>query len=169
MQDADLFMELAAIAGVFVGFGALIAVRSGGPTEAGVITGIRWLVSVAIWVVVTALAPVILSRYDLADHEIWLVCSLVALAMWVALAVVTSRSPEYRQDVAATSRARVIGEEAVGALLFVPMVGALVVVVLGPIPDQEPALYFTAVSLGLFISVLMLLALVFAQRPAQSA
>jgi len=30
MQDADLFMDLAAIAGVFVGFGALIAVRSGG-------------------------------------------------------------------------------------------------------------------------------------------
>jgi hypothetical protein len=120
-------------------------------------------------VVVTALAPVIVSRYDLADHEIWLVCSLVALAMWVALAAVTSRSPEYRQDVAATSRARVIGEEAVGALLFVPMLAALVVVVLGPIPDQEPALYFTAVSLGLFISVLMLLALVFAQRPAQSA
>ena len=169
MQDTELFMELAGIAGVFVGFGALIAVRSGGPTEAGVVTGIRWLVAVAMWVVVTALAPVIVSRYDLADHEIWLVCSLVALAMWVALAVVTSRSPEYRQDVAATSRARVIGEEAVGALLFVPMLVALVVVVLGPIPDQEPALYFTAVSLGLFISVLMLLALVFAQRPAESA
>ena len=33
MQDADLFMELAAIAGVFVGFGALIAVRSGGAFE----------------------------------------------------------------------------------------------------------------------------------------
>ena len=27
MQDADLFLELAGIAGVFVGFGALIAVR----------------------------------------------------------------------------------------------------------------------------------------------
>jgi hypothetical protein len=145
MQDADLFMELAAIAGVFVGFGALIAVRSGGPTEAGVVTGIRWLVSVAMWVVVTALAPVIVSRYDLAGHEIWLVCSLVALAMWVGITVVTGRSPEYRQDVAATSRARFIGEEAVGALLFVPMLAALVVVVLGLIPDQEPALYFTAV------------------------
>ena len=35
MQDADLFMGLTGIAGVFVGFGALIAVRSGGPTEAG--------------------------------------------------------------------------------------------------------------------------------------
>ena len=169
MQDADLFMELAAIAGVFVGFGALIAVRSGGPTEAGVVTGIRWLVAVAMWVVVTALAPVIVSRYGLSVHEIWLVCSLVALAMWVALAVVTTRSPEYRQDVAATSRARVIGEEAVGAFLYVPMVVALIVIVLGPVPDQEPALYFTAMSLGLFLAALALLIMVFSQRRPESA
>jgi hypothetical protein len=164
MQDTELFLSLAEIAGVFVGFGALIAVRSGGPTDAGVVTGIRWLVSVAMWVVVTALAPVIVSRYDLADHEIWLVCSLVALATWVALAVVTGRSPEYRQDAATVSRARLIGEEAVGALLYVPMVAALIVVVLGLVPDQEPALYFTAVALGLFIAVYMLLAMVFSQR-----
>ena len=38
MQDADLFMELAAIAGVFVGFGALIAVRSGGLSDAFEVT-----------------------------------------------------------------------------------------------------------------------------------
>jgi hypothetical protein len=169
MQDTGLFLSLAEIAGVFVGFGALIAVRSGGPTEAGVVTGIRWLVSVAMWVVVTALAPVIVSRYDLAGHEIWLVCSLVALAMWVALAVVTGRSPEYRQDVATVSRARFLGEEAVGALLYVPMIAALIVVVLGLVPDQEPALYFTAVALGLFIAVFMLLGLVFSQRRPASA
>jgi hypothetical protein len=169
MQDTELFLSLAEIAGVFVGFGALIAVRSGGPTEPGVVTGIRWLVAVAMWVVVTALAPVILSRYDLADHEIWLVCSLVALAMLVGIIVVTGRSPEYRQDVAATSRARIIGEEAVGALLFVPMLAGLIVVVLGLLPDQEAALYFTAVALGLFIAAFMLLALVFAQRRPESA
>ena len=33
MQDTELFLSLAEIAGVFVGFGALISVRSGGPTE----------------------------------------------------------------------------------------------------------------------------------------
>ena len=34
MQDTELFLSLAEIAGVFVGFGALIAVRSGGPSDA---------------------------------------------------------------------------------------------------------------------------------------
>jgi hypothetical protein len=164
MQDTELFLSLAEIAGVFVGFGALIAVRSGGPTEAGEVMGIRWLVSLAMWVVVTALAPVIVSRYDLGGHEVWLWCSLVALAMWVGVMVVNGLSPEYRQEMARTSRARALGEEAVGALLYVPMLGALIVVVLGLVPDQEPALYFTAVGLGLLLAGLGLLMMVFSQR-----
>ena len=45
MQDADLFMELAAIAGVFVGFGALIAVRSGGASDAFEVAPMRRVVS----------------------------------------------------------------------------------------------------------------------------
>jgi hypothetical protein len=169
MQDADLFLELAGIAGVFVGFGALIAVRSGSSTDPGEVLGIRWLVSVAMWVVVAALTPVMVSRYDPAGHEIWLVCSLVALAMWVAVLVVNGLSPEYRQEVAGYSRAQVLGEEAVGALLYVPMLGALVVVVLGLVPDQEPALYFTAVGLGLFLAALGLLMMVFSQRRPRAA
>ncbi len=169
MQDTDLFMELAGIAGVFVGFGALIAVRSGSSTEAAEVLGIRWLVSVAMWVVVAALTPVIVSRYGPAGHEIWLVCSLVALATWVAVLVANGLTSEYRQEVANYSRARILGEEAVGALLYVPMLGALIVVVLGLVPDQEPALYFTAVGLGLYLAGLGLLMMVFEQRRPQAA
>jgi hypothetical protein len=169
MQDTELFLSLAEIAGVFVGFGALIAVRSGGSTDPGEVMGIRWLVSVAMWVVVAALAPVIVSRYDLAGHEIWLVCSLVALAMWVAVLVVNGLSPEYRLEVARASRAQILGEEALGALLYVPMLGALILVALGPVPDQEPALYFTAVGLGLFLAALGLLLMVFSQRRPKAA
>jgi len=169
MQDTDLFMELAGIAGVFVGFGALIAVRSGSSTEAAEVLGIRWLVSVAMWVVVAALTPVIVSRYGPAGHEIWLVCSLVALAMWVAVLVVNGLSPEYRLEVARASRAQILGEEALGALLYVPMLGALILVALGLVPDQEPALYLTAVALGLFLGALSLLILVLSQRRPATA
>ena len=41
MQEAGLFVTLAEIAGVFVGFGALIAVRSGGASDAREVAGIR--------------------------------------------------------------------------------------------------------------------------------
>jgi uncharacterized membrane-anchored protein YitT (DUF2179 family) len=33
MQETELFLSLAEIAGVFVGFGALIAIRSGGTSD----------------------------------------------------------------------------------------------------------------------------------------
>ena len=68
MQDADLFLSLAGIAGVFVGFGALMSVRSGGPREADEVSSIRRVVSLGIWVVIVALAPVIVDRYDIAGH-----------------------------------------------------------------------------------------------------
>ena len=43
MQDTEMFLSLAEIAGVFVGFGALISVRSGGPSDAHEVTCIRWV------------------------------------------------------------------------------------------------------------------------------
>jgi len=46
---------------------------------------------------------------------------------------------------------------------------ALILVVLGPFPDREPALYLTAVGLGLWWAAVSLLELVFAQRRPQAA
>jgi hypothetical protein len=41
MQDVDLFLSLAEIDGVFVDFGALISVRSGGASDAHEVVHIR--------------------------------------------------------------------------------------------------------------------------------
>ena len=49
------------------------------------------------------------------------------------------------------------------------MLAALVLVVLGLFPNQEPALYLTAVGLILFLDALNLLFLVFSQRRPQTA
>lgn len=167
MQDVDLFLSLAEIAGVFVGFAALISVRSGGASDAAEVSYIRWVVSNAIWVVVAALAPVIVSRYGLAGHELWLVCSLLALVLFLGLLAVW-RTTEIQEIAAATLRAAIV-EVASNALLMVPMIGALILVVLGPFPDQEPALYLTAVGLGLFLDALTLLFLVFSHGRPQTA
>jgi hypothetical protein len=48
MQDTSLFLSLAEIAGVFVGFGALIAVRSGGPSEPHEVTPMRAVVAITV-------------------------------------------------------------------------------------------------------------------------
>ena len=61
MQDADLFIGLAGIAGVFVGFGALIAVRSGGASGRMEVGYTRGMVVFGVLAVVAALAPVTLE------------------------------------------------------------------------------------------------------------
>jgi ABC-type Na+ efflux pump permease subunit len=45
----------------------------------------------------------------------------------------------------------------------------LALVVLGPVPGQEQALYLTAVGLGLFMGAMGLFVMVFEQRRAQTA
>ncbi len=174
MQDADLFLELAGIGGVFVGFGALIAVRSGGASGAEV-APMRTVVSLGVLVVVGALAPVALSRYGIAGHPLWALSSAIVLAGWVVAFLAMMRTPEYRQGWAAEIEAKRTtrsGSEVVGfgtyvlymlASLLVP-----IVIVLGPAPDQEVGLYFTAVVLVLLGAAWTLLGLVFSQRAATS-
>jgi hypothetical protein len=49
------------------------------------------VVSIAIWVVIAALAPVIISRYDITGHDLWMACSLVALVLFAVMFTVNSR------------------------------------------------------------------------------
>jgi hypothetical protein len=176
MQDADLLVQLAGIAGVFVGFGALISVRSGGPREVDEVSGMRWVVSLGIWVIIAALEPVIISRYDIAGHELWLVCSFLDLVLFAIMVAVNGRAPETRAGRAAAlaQPPRAIAVELVQAVaaVWLPMVSivlALALVALGLFTDQEPALYLTAVAVGLFAAALSLLLLVFSQGRPQTA
>ena len=173
MQDMQQFLSMAEIAGVLVGFGALIAVRSGASMEVQELNGIRWVVTNAIWVVIAALTPILISSYGVSGHELWLVSSLVALALLVVMLAVFLWAPE-NQTVLADNLAGV--PRALTALVMLPTVWmpivalllALLLVVLGPVPDQEEALYLTAVGLGLFIGALGLFVTVFWRRHVQT-
>jgi hypothetical protein len=175
MQGTDLFLSLAEIAGVFVGFGALISVRSGATMGVNDVNSIRWVVTTGIWVVIVALAPIIISSYGLIGHQLWLACSLLALALLVVMIVVFARTPE-NMAVLADNLATV--PPALTALVMVPtfwlplvlLVLALALVVFGPFPNQEQALYLTAVALGLLMGALGLFVGVFwRRRPSVAA
>ena len=174
MQDTELFMGLAGIAGVFVGFGALIAVRAGGANDAHEVTYIRAVVTVAIWVVIAALAPIIINSYGLTGHELWLVSSLLMLVLYVAMIAVYGRTPENRAEIdyVRTTANLTTSFLQVVAMFWLPTAGlvlALVLVVLGLFTSQEQALYLTGVGLGLFMSAMALLFVVFSQRRLQTA
>jgi hypothetical protein len=150
MQDVELFLSLAEIAGIFVGFGALIAIRGGDRGDVYDVTGVGMIVWLAIVVVVLALVPVVVSRFGVGGHELWLACGLCALVLfWVGDEVMAAQPlrARWRMELAAT-------------VFTVPMTIGLVVVVLGLLPEHEAALYLLAVVLMLFMDAWLLLLVV---------
>jgi len=174
MQDADLFLSLAGIAGVFVGFGALIAVRSGGPSEPEEVAPMRAVVGMGMLTVVAALAPVTLGRYGLTDHQVWALSSALALVGILGFIALSARTPEYRENwatgVAATrwTPGEVVGTAATVLYMFA-LVLAPIILMLGLASDLEAALYFTYVVLILLGAGWTLLWLVFMERRQHTA
>ena len=169
MQDTDLLLSLAEIAGVFVGFAALISIRSAAAADPREMTYIRVVVWTGAVVVVAGIAPVVIGRYGIADHEMWVACSVLVLALSWGLWFTNRRTPEHRMDLATYPRAVVVEFTLLLALVVVPQNAALVLVVLGLFPDLEPALYLTAVALGLILGGMTLLGLVFSRGRPQTA
>jgi hypothetical protein len=177
MADTELLIPLAEIAGVFVGFGALIAVRSGGPTEPMEVAPMRMVVSMGMLAVAGGLAPGTLDRFDLTEHGVWALSSALVFAGWLAILAAMLRTPEFR-----ASWAESIEETRTGSnprwldlidwaffVLYMPAVLLTpIVIVLGVVPDLEAALYYALVVLFLLLAGWALLGLVFAQRAPAS-
>jgi hypothetical protein len=159
MQDVDLFLALAEIAGIFVGFGALIALRSGATADPAEVMFVGMVVWMGVQAVAGALAPVAISRFGVTGHALWLTCSVIVLALfWIADAVVQRLSPERRAILAAMPQKARVRQELVGVPFWLPMNVALALIVLGVLPTYEEALYFAAlVLLLLFDAGLVLL------------
>jgi hypothetical protein len=174
MQDAELFIHSAEIAGVFVGFGALIVIRSGATMATSEINAIRWVMTAGIWVVVVALAPAFIASYGLGGRELWLVSGLLALGLLAIVLVVFARTPENRAELQANV-GRIpwsVMVVVMGSTFWLPLAGlvlALALVILGPFPDQQEALYLSAVGLGLLMSALGLFVGVFWQERPEVA
>src|SRR5512142_2877228 len=122
MQDVELFVHMAEIAGVFVGFGALIAIRSGGPSDIYDVTGIGMVVWIGIQVVTGALVPVALSRFEVPTHALWAVCSAMMLVIfWIGDEVLVRVWPERRAFIATNPIRRRWRAELVGFFFWMPM------------------------------------------------
>ncbi|MDQ1323601.1 MAG: hypothetical protein QG587_936 [Chloroflexota bacterium] len=169
MQDTELFLGLAGIAGVFVGFGALIAVRSGGASDAFETTYMRIVVWLGMLTVVAALVPLTLSPYGLGEHEVWVLSCVSLVAAYLGMGIVNLRMPEARAVDAALSRTHKIAEHAMSVLLGIPTLIAVILIVLGLRPELEAALYRTVVVLLLLGAGGTLLELVYSQRRPQTA
>lgn len=162
-QDMDLFVALAEIAGVFVGFGALISVTRRGAIDATGSAQIRLVVTMGLVVMVAALIPVGIGRYGVTGHALWSWSSITFLVLiWVSITA-SMRVPRNRALLIAQARANPIGVVFFFVFLEIPIQVPLVLAVLGSYPALEPAFYTTALVLNLFEAAFVLTQLVFSQ------
>ena len=140
METTELLMHLAEIAGVFVGFGALISIRSEATRDEEV-TMIRQIVLVAILVVVAALLPVMISSFGVAGHGLWVTSAGVFLVLWWASSLLNIWDFERTRVLAAVPRLARVKMEIPAAPFWLSMNVALILILTGRFPDQDPALY----------------------------
>lgn len=162
-QDLNLLTAIAEIAGVFVGFGALISVTRRSEIDAGQLSQIRAVVTIGLVVIVAALTPVGLGRYGVAGHDLWLLCSIVFMLLIWIVTVLSLRRPENRRLAITRARDNPLMAAFFWLLLEIPMQVPLVLVIVGSYPDLEPAFYITALVLNLFQAVFVLAQFVYSQ------
>ncbi|WP_448006483.1 hypothetical protein [Agromyces bauzanensis] len=162
-MDTDLFVHFAEIAGIFVGFGALIGLRSAHVTDLHDVIYLKSVLMMAIWVVIFALVPIIVQQYGVHDHALWLPCAVAALVTWLLGAIGLSRSADMRA----------FNKNLEPLYRFLPVVGvpmhliiasSLALIIIGALPTVDEALYMTALSTGLVFGGYALLVGVLSQK-----
>ena len=152
-EDINLLVAIANIAGIFVGFGALISLTRRAEIDTLQLGLIRAVVTIGLVVIVAALIPI----------GLWLVCSLIFLVLiWVVI-ILSLRTRENRELMRRQTRSQPIMSAILWLFLEVPMQVPLVLAILGLYPDYEPAFYITALVFNLFEAAFILVQLVYSQ------
>lgn len=162
MDEVALFVTIAEIAGVFVGFAALIAVTRRSEIDAAQLGQIQAVVTVGLLVVVAALVPVGLDVYEISGHGLWVASALTYFTLnWIVI-LVALRRPQNRQLAGAQARATPV-IAALFWLLELAVQLPLLLVIFGVNRDLDLALYMTALVFHLFEAAFILAQLVYTQ------
>lgn len=164
MQVINTFVAIAEIAGVFVGFGALISVTRRTRFEISQFGRIRAVVTIGLIVITAALIPVVLSSYVVLEHDLWFISSLLFLILNMVVIIMSLLEPENRVLMVAQSRANPLMAAFFWFLLEIPVQVPLILILLGLWQDLEPAFYTTALAFNLFEAAYVLAQLVYAQE-----
>ena len=166
MSDGELLVALAEIAGVFVGFGALIGFTRSGGFAASDRLRVNGVVLVGLLVVAGALIPVGLGRYSLESSTVWRLSSFAYLLLIWVVNLAPFRDAADRSFIRSQKAepVRVVVMLSLELLLQAP----LVLVLLGVSPGSASALYTTAVVVNILQVSFMLGELVLS-RPAAGA
>lgn len=168
-QYTVLFNTLAEIAGIFVGFGALISVTGRDEIEAAELGRIRTVVTIGLTAVVAALVPTALAGYGISGRNLWFISSLVFFVLLQVVNILSLRRPENRALLVSQWRTNPISSTFFFLLLEFPLHVLLVLALLGVFPDLEPAFYTTVLVLHIFQAAFVLAQMVYSHASRPSA
>lgn len=162
-MDTELFVHFAEIAGVFVGFGALIGLRSAGRIDLHDVIYLRAVLILGVWVVIAALLPITVNRYGVDGHALWLACALAVGVLWIVGFIALNRSADMR---ALNRNAEPVDRifPIVGLPLHLVIAGSMVLIVIGVWPHLDEALYVTGLTAGVVFAGYTLLASVLSRK-----
>jgi len=147
-QDIGTLLAIAEIAGVFVGFAALVSVISRRPVAEYRQDDAQRLVSVVIisaQVIAAALVPIVLDRFGLSSSVVWRVSGgLIFVANWCVL-IFLSRATQGFAEAHRRMRALNIAEWALEVLYQ----GPLLLCAVGLWQTYAPAFYLMALVVAL--------------------
>ena len=166
--DSLLLIAIAEIAGIFVGFGALISVTRPNEIRMAQLSRIRGMVTIGLGLIITALIPVVLDLYGVTDHNLWFISSLIFFALNWVIIILSFRDPVNRELMKTETQTRPGTAIFFWLLLEVPFQASLILVILGLFPSLEPAFYTTALLFNLFQAAFALVQLVHSQGEPSS-
>ena len=153
VQNAEIFIGIAHLAGIFVGFETLISA-----THQKEGARIRGIVTVGLMTIIAALIPIGLGSYGLSGHSLWFLSSLIYLCLNWTVMILSLRMPE--------NRALVRSQTKTSSIFFwlifeVPLEVPLILTIIGLFPDLEQAFYITALLFNLFSAAYVLSQIVY--------
>jgi hypothetical protein len=167
-EDIELFIGIAHIAGIFVGFGALISLTGRGEIEVSQLGRIRSVVTSGLLVIIASLVPIGFDRYGITGHIFWLLCSLIFFILNWAVIIFSLRNPENREAAINQLKSKTAVSILFWLLLEIPLQIPLVLTFIGLFPDLESAFYTTALFFSLFEAIFVLGQVVYSQSSLSS-
>jgi hypothetical protein len=149
-QTLSLYVTLAEIGGVFVGFGALISITSRDQAPPDRIALIRAAVTIGLVVIVAALLPLVISRYDVDEPTLWRASSLLFLLLSWAVIVIAVRSGGNREVIRSQAQRNPRSSAFFWLVLELSVQLPLIMTVLAIAPELGEAFYTTALVFNLF-------------------
>ncbi|GAA4045138.1 hypothetical protein [Agromyces indicus] len=166
--DVTLFVVMAEIAGVFVGFAALISVTGRDEVSPAQLAQVRAVVTIGLVVIVASLVPIVLDSYGMPSSSMWRISGLLFLALvWVVI-VLALRRPENRDTARAQARSAPGLAVVFWGVLEVAIQVPLVLVVGGVVPELAAAFYMTALVVHLFEAAFVLGQFVYARMSSSA-